>query len=577
MTLMETFVSIVFLLTIVFLIFTRIRPSLIFVSAATLCFLSGLVTSELVLQKAVNPGLVTLVMLLLISIGLEKASWLKAISDGLIGGKFKVTLFKLICVTALSSAFLNNTAVVATLSSSVKAQRRHPSGKLLLPLSYAAILGGTLTLIGTSTNLIVNSFVLDKGEAPLEFFTFLPVGIGAVLVGLAILLTCNHLVPTGDTVEEEVARYLLEAEVIDDSSLNGYSVEHNNLRQLETLYLVEIVRNGLSISPVAPTEVIRSGDKLIFSGDIRDLERLRVIEGLRLFALDDDALHMDLTEVVLTSNSSIIGETLKSCQFRTRFDAAVVAIRRGGDRLSGKFGEIRLQSGDALLLAVGQDFKHHRNIDKNFFVISGAQLQRQLSQKNSWLLGVGFATVVAGSALGFFSLLKGLVVLLGGMLALNIVTTSELQRRFPFQIWVIIASALVLAEAFSGSGLADTLAQSMRLVLWDSGPFAGVVGVFLLTLLLTELMTNNAAAALTFPLAWSLAESFGVSWMPFVMAVAYGASASFLTPFGYQTNLIVQNLGGYHLRDFLRAGLPLTIAYSITVLVLLPIVFPFES
>lgn len=577
MTLSQIFVAGLFALVIASLIFTRVRPSLVFVSGAAVCFLTGLVPAESVLQKAVNPGLVTLVALILASIGLEKARWLRAISDGLINGSLHGSLLRLIGATALSSAFLNNTAVVAALASGVRAQRRHPPAKLLLPLSYAAILGGTLTLIGTSTNLIVNSFVLDRGLPGLDFFAFFPVGLGAVLVGLLVLLLSNRLLPQGRVAEEPVAEYLLEAEVIGGSPLDGKTVEQNNLRQLETLYLVEIVRGGRSISPVAPTEIVRCGDKLIFSGDVRDLGRLQGIEGLRLFALEDEKLDLDLTEVVLTPNSTMIGETLKSAQFRTRFDAAVVAMRRGGERLSGKLGEIELRAGDALLLAVGPDFKHHRNIDKNFYVISGSEVQRQLSRRDSWLLGLGFAAVVAGAALGYFSLLKGLVVLLGGMIGLNIVSTTELQRRFPFQIWLIIASALVLAEAFSGSGLADALAGGLRGMLQDAGPYVGLVGIFLLTLMLTELMTNNAAAALAFPLAWSLAESFGVHWMPFVMAVAYGASASFLTPFGYQTNLMVQNLGGYHLRDFVRAGLPLTIAYSVTVLILLPLVFPFNG
>ncbi|UHQ54777.1 SLC13 family permease [Microbulbifer sp. YPW16] len=565
----------IFLLVIVSLIFTRFRPSLVFACAAAVCFLTGLVPAESVLQKAVNPGLVTLVALILASIGLEKARWLRAISDGLINGSLKGSLLRLTGATALSSAFLNNTAVVAALASSVRNQRRYPPAKLLLPLSYAAILGGTLTLIGTSTNLIVNSFVLDRGLPGLDFFAFLPVGLGATLVGLVVLLLGNRLLPEGRTSIEPVKEYLLEAKVVEDSPLNGKTVEQNGLRQLETMYLVEIVRGGRVISPVAPTEIIRSEDKLIFSGDVKDLGRLQDIEGLRVFALEDEQLKLDLTEVVLTPNSSILGESLKSSQFRTRFDAAVVAMRRGGERLSGKLGEIQLRAGDALLLAVGPDWKHHRNIDKNFYVISGGKVQRQLSRRDSWLLGFGFAAVVAGAALEYFSLLKGLVVLLGGMISLNIVSTTELQRRFPFQIWLIIASALVLAEAFSGSGLADLLASGLRNTVAGAGPYIGLIGVFFLTLALTELMTNNAAAALAFPLAWSLAESFGVSWMPFVMAVAYGASASFLTPFGYQTNLMVQNLGGYHLRDFVRAGMPLTVAYSVTVLLLLPLVFPF--
>ncbi|SHF54971.1 Di-and tricarboxylate transporter [Microbulbifer donghaiensis] len=575
MTLTQLVVAGIFFLVIAALIFTRFRSSMVFATAAAACFLTGLVPAESVLQKAVNPGLVTLVALLLVSLGLEKTRWLRAISDRLINGSLKGSLLRLTFATAASSAFLNNTAVVAALASSVKAQRKYPAAKLLLPLSYAAILGGTLTLIGTSTNLIVNSFVLDRGVAGLDFFAFLPVGLAAAVVGLVVLLLCNRLLPEGRGAEEPVAEYLLEAEVVADSPLDGRTVEQNQLRQLETLYLIEIVRGGQVISPVAPTEVIRSGDKLIFSGDVRDLGRLQDIQGLHLFALEDKSLDINLTEVVLTPNSSILGQTLKSCQFRTRFDAAVVAMRRGGDRLSGKLGEIELQAGDALLLAVGSDFKHHRNIDKNFYVISGGEVQRQLSRRDNWLLGLGFGVVIAGAALGYFSLLKGMILLLGGMIALGIVSTTELQRRFPFEIWMIIASALVLAEAFSGSGLADLLADGLRNSLQGAGPFVALVGIFLLTVALTELMTNNAAAALAFPLAWSLAESFGVSWTPFVMAVAYGASASFLTPFGYQTNLMVQNLGGYHLRDFMRAGLPLTIAYSVTVLALLPLVFPF--
>ncbi|MFV8781649.1 SLC13 family permease [Microbulbifer sp. SA54] len=577
MALTQIVVASIFALLIGSLIFTRFRPSLVFAGAAGVCFLIGLVPAESALQKAVNPGLVTLVALMLVSVGLEKARWLRAISDRLINGSLKLSLLRLTGATALSSAFLNNTAVVAALASSVKSQRRHPAGKLLLPLSYAAILGGTLTLIGTSTNLIVNSFVLDREQPGLDFFAFLPIGLAVTVVGLVVLLLCNRLLPQGRGGAESVTEYLLEAEVTPNSPLDGKTVEQNGLRQLETLYLVEIVRGGRTITPVAPSEIIRSGDKLIFSGDVRDVSRLQDIEGLHQFALEDDKLELDLLEVVLTPSSSILGETLKSCQFRTRFDAAVVAMRRGGERLSGKLGEIELRAGDALLLAVGPDFKHHRNIDKNFYVVSGKGVQRQLSSRDSWLLAIGFTAVVAGAAVGLFSLLKGLLVLLGGMIALGIVSTTELQRRFPFQIWLIITSALVLAEAFSGSGLAALLAGGLRDLVEDAGPYVALIGIFLLTLALTELMTNNAAAALAFPLAWSLADSFGVSWMPFVMAVAYGASASFLTPFGYQTNLMVQNLGGYQLKDFLRAGLPLTIAYSVTVLTLLPWVFPFAG
>jgi di/tricarboxylate transporter len=294
-----------------------------------------------------------------------------------------------------------------------------------------------------------------------------------------------------------------------------------------------------------------------------------------LFALDEGLLSSNVIEVVVMPNASIEGRTLKQSGFRSLFDAAVVGMRRGGKRLSGKLGNITIQAGDSMMLAVGPDFHDRKNLDKNFAIIDDEVVGARVGPIQNYCVTGGLLAVIALASFDLVPLIKGLAFLLVGMLIFGIVRGAELRRRFPFELWLIIASALTLAQALNNSGLVALIAGSFHSNLAGLGPYAAIIGVFLFTLLLTELMTNNAAAALSFPIAFGLAESYGLSHMPFVMAVAYGASASFLTPYGYTTNLMVQNLGGYTLGDYFRAGLPLSIAYGITVILLIPVFFPF--
>ena len=557
------------------LAFSRWRPTWLFGFAALCCYVVGFVETDELLQKVVNPGLATLVLLLLVSIGLEKVDWLVSISRRLVTRNYTLSLLRLGGITAFLSAFLNNTAVVAVLASGLKNNGKHPSSKLLIPLSYAAILGGTTTLIGTSTNLVVNSFLIDAGQPSLAFFDFFLVGLLASCAGMIALLFSARWLPDNEEETHTPAEYLIEARVQVGSALVGRTVLANGLRNLESLFLVEIIRDGNLVTPVAPHEVLEEADVLIFSGDVRDIGRIESIAGLEMFAATNGMLHSNLTEAIVLPTASVIGRTIKEAGFRAKFDAAVVGLRRGGDRLSGKIGSITLRAGDSLLLAVGPDFSSRQNISKNFAVLSDVKIERSMSTRASILLIASFAVVVALSALQMLSLFKGLAILLAGLLGSKIVSSDELKTRFPYNLMMIIGSALVVAQALQNSGLVDMVAQGLYSQLGEWGPSVALVCIFLVTLLMTEIMTNNAAAALAFPVAFGLAGSFGVHWMPFVMAVAYGASASFLTPYGYTTNLMVQNIGGYHFRDYVRTGFPVAIAYSATVLIFLPIVFPF--
>jgi len=557
------------------LIFTDWPAIRLFAGAVLIAYFTGLVDTTEILDKAVNTGLITLILLLLVSVGLEKLTWLNRLSGKLISANYHASLLRMGFVTAFFSAFVNNTAVVATLAHTVRSNRHHPASKLLIPLSYTAILGGTMTLIGTSTNLIVSSFLQDATGQGLAFFDFFIVGLSVTGLGIIVILVTSHLLPAGSIEPLDVNEYLIEAKVRPDSNLIGKSILENGLRDMEDLFLVEIVRGAYIVSPVSPSEYIEAGDKLIFSGDVALINTLESYHGLQLFAVEEGLLRENMMEVIVRPNATIEGKTVKDSGFRSLFDAAIVGMRRGGKRLSGKLGNLTIQAGDSMILAVGPDFNDRKNLDKNFAVINDSVAGAATSASQNYLITAITLGVITFASMGIVSLIKGLAFLLACMLVLGFVRGSELRRRFPFELWLIITSALTLAQALNNSGLVVIIAETFHTNLAVFGPYTALAGIYLMTLLLTEAMTNNAAAALSFPIAFGLAESYGLSYMPFVMAVAYGASASFLTPYGYTTNLMVQNLGGYTFRDYFRAGLPLSIAYSLLVIYLIPVLFPF--
>ena len=558
------------------LIFSRVAPALVFTSAMAACVAVGSIDLQTALDKATNEGLITLILLILVSVGLERLPWLIDLAQRTVDRSLPRTLLNLSGMTMLFSAFVNNTAVVATLSGALRKNPYHAPSQILLPISYAAILGGTLTLIGTSTNLIVSSFLEDITGEGIAFFAFLPVALPAALAGLLALLLMHRVLPAVDQAEVRINEFLIEMMVDDDSQLIGKTISENGLRDLGDLFLVELVRGGRLLTPVTPSERLAAGDRLIFSGDVAKIGMLDKFHGLRSFALDEGMLGSNLTEVVLLPGATVVGKTIKQCDFRSRFDAAVVGLRRDGERLSGRLGDIALRAGDSLMLAAGSDFLKRGNLSRNFLVIDGDIVSHRLPLTKSLGVGAGLMVAIAGSILGWFTLATGLMFLLLLMLALDLFSAAELRRRFPFEIWLIVASALAIAQAVMDSGLMTIMMASLSPVIAAVSPFVLLLMIYALTLALTELMTNNAAAALMFPLSYALATSAGLAPMAFVMAVALGGSASFLTPFGYTTNLMVQNLGGYNRGDYLRFGWLVSLAFSSVVLFLLPRVFPLQ-
>jgi len=554
---------------------TRINPAWLFVSAIGTSYLTGLIDLENMLVNYTNPSLITLVLLILVSIAIEKTTLIQRLAKSLSSGSLVKSVTKLGLSTAFLSSFTNNTAVVASLITAIKDNPNHSPSKLLLPLSYTAILGGTITLIGTSTNLIVNGFAVDAGMAPLGFFDFTLVGLGALSVGLITILVMLKCLPDNGKNSQEVVPFYLEGKVQTGSKLINRTVEENGLRDLKDLFLAEIIRDGNRICAVTPQHIIQQDDILLFVGDIKSVPLLTRFDGLKVVHDKHEKDIEHLVEVVVSQSSKLIGKTVKEARFREQFHAAVIAIRRGHDRLQGGLGQVRLQAGDSLILAPGKSFYDLTNLKREFVYISGLDLQTHLGAKQSSIVLLSFAGVLGLSILGVVPLVKGLLVLLIGLMLCGTIKLSEIKRRFPIELLAVVGSAIGLAKLMIGTGLAGQISDAMFIVLGDFGPYGAFIAIFLMTVLFTELITNNAAAALSFPVAYSLAIGFNVEPLPFIMAVAFGASASFISPFGYQTNLMVYSAGNYRLKDYVMMGLPLSIIYSITVLTLIPLVFPF--
>lgn len=567
--------SLVFIATFVGLFKFHRFPERVFSVAVLALIAISIVSTQQVLENAINPGLITLLLLVLCSFALERTALLRTLSSKLFNGSKSRSSIRTLFLTAITSAFLNNTAVVATILNTIKNNKLINPGKLLIPLSYAAILGGTLTLVGTSTNLIVNSLVIESGLNPLSFFDFTLVGGAALLACIVLILFRMNSLPSMEKEDLSSDRYFLEAEVASESKLIGKSIEENGLRNLDNLFLIEVISRGRLISPVSPEQTLHAGDKLIFTGDITKVLTLQQFDGLSLFAQTDNLLRDNLTEVMVKPESAIIGKTLKSAGFRARFDAAVVALRRDGGVISGKLGEVIIKPGDILVLAIGSDFKSRTNLTKNFFLLSDNQVDNMLHGWRDKVAVGGFVLSIALSVITPMTLITTLMFYLAVLLFTKSLTLNEIKRRFPLELWAIVVGALTLADGIENTGLASMIAMNIESALAQQGVFLAFIAIFFTTLILTELITNNAAAALVFPVAYNIALGLGVDPMPFIMAVAFGASGSFISPYGYQTNIMAYNAGNYKFSDFVKFGIPVSIVYSAVVIYMIPKVFPF--
>lgn len=574
MPLEQWIVTLVTLLLLLGLMFTRLNPAILFSASALTYLVTDLIELRPLLNNFTHPALVTLVLLIIISTAFERTRVINLIIRFCVG-EGRLARLKTLFVTSFLSAFLNNTAVVSVLIRGIKNNHALSPHRLLIPISYAAIIGGTLTLVGTSTNLIINGLMVEQGIKPFNLLSFFIPSLILVCCLLPIVvITSGLFLKNNQKNKDDGRQYFVEAKVDAQSPLIGKTVVENGMRNLEHLFLIEVIRGKQLISPVSPKEVIQPSDILIFTGEVDKIDDILRLPGLTLFDEPIQSLQRNLVEVVVSPTATFIDKRIKDCNFRSTFDAAVVAIRRGDQQLSGKLGLQRIQPGDSLMLATGHDFLVRKNVAQNFYILSNNGASAPTGWKG-WLMGLGFPITILVGSFTAVTLPKSLLLFSIVLLLTKILSPSSIRRRFPFQIILIVGSALVMAQVAISTGAVAHLVNFILTVVPSLTVWYAFIIIYFTTLILTEIITNNAAAAVMFPVALGVAQAFDASVITFVMAVLYGASASFLSPYGYQTNLIVYSAGNYRLYDYLKMGLPISLAYSFIIIQIVPVFFPF--
>jgi len=535
-----------------------------------------------------NEGLLTVAFLFAVVAGLELTGGTELATGWLLKRARTLPGAQLLLLTpvAILSGFLNNTPVVAAMLPVVNdlAKRVNTSpSQLLLPLSYAAILGGMCTLIGTSTNLLVQGMVVAEGAKPLGFFAPACVGVPATIIGLAYIMTASRwLLPTRKpalSAKDDPRQYTVEMVVMAGGGLAGQTIEAAGLRHLPGLYLAEIQRDGYQITAVGPSERLLANDTLVLVGVLESVVDLQKIRGLappdnQARKLDAPAWTRKLVEAVVSSRCSLLGKTIREGRFRTHYGAAVIAVGRGDKRLPGKLGDVRLEVGDVLLLEASPAFLEQRSQSHEFFLVSDVPGGAVRRPERAWLaLGIMVA-MVAAATLTSLSIMTAALVACVAMIGFRCCTSDEARQSIDWSVLIVIGAALGIGRALDQSGAAEVIATSL-LGLAGGDKLLSLAAIYIATMLCTEMITNNAAAVLMFSIAWKAALALGADTTPFVMAVMIAASASFSTPFGYQTNMMVYGLGGYRMTDYLRFGLPMNALLFITAMVIIPRVWPF--
>lgn len=570
----------------------HVQSDLLFVAGTAALAALGIISPEEALAGFANGGMLTVAALFVVAAGMRDTGILDYLGHGVLGPARTLTqaFCRLVGLTVPLSAFFNNTPIVAMLMPVVIDWCRRNSvspSKLLIPLSFLTILGGTCTLIGTSTNLVVSGLmedsVIGRGMGMFELSVIgIPYAIIGIvylyLVGLRVLPDRRELM---DQLGESRREYLTEMRVETTCALHGKTVEESSLRGLPGLFLIEIDRAGERLAPVRPDQKILHGDHLIFTGVVNSMVELEKIPGLIPVADPNydvspkEQSGRRLWEAVVSPSSPLVGQTLREADFRATYGAAVLAMHRGGQRVEGKLGTVEIKAGDTMLLLAGRHFRRAFRNDPAFYLISDVSEWRPLRRDRAWAAIGIFLLLVLLMTTGWIATEIAAILAAIAMIVCRCISGGDARQSIDWPVLITIASAFGIGTALAKSGAAESIAAALVSVTQPWGPIAALAAIFLFVSILTELITNNAAAALTFPFCIATAEKMDCSPIPFVIALALAASASFMTPVGYQTNMMVFGPGGYRFSDFLRIGLPLNLILWVAAVLLIPYFFPF--
>ena len=567
---------------------TSVAPYLVLLGAVVVLLVLGILTPTAALAGFANEGVITVAALFVVAAALNETGVLTSLVRTVLGrpSSARGAQARLVFPVALGSAFLNNTPVVAMLMPVVTdwARRtRIPASQLLIPLSYAAILGGLCTLIGTSTNLIVHGLLLDSGLPGLSMFDLTSVGIPCAVVGLAFLLVFGpRLLPTRTTgleLQQDPKEFTLEMVVIPGGPLVGKTVEQAGLRHLPGIYLMEIHRRGHVVPMVGPTEPLDADDQLIFVGVVDSVMDLQKMTGLaparqQLFKLDAPRSERWFVEAVVSPSCPLVGKTIRDGRFRTHYNAVVIAVARNGARISSRIGDITLHPGDVLLLEASPAFVEQQRNSSDFYVVSRFENTGPPRHERQGTSLIIFAGMVVAAATGLLSMLQAALLAAVAMLATRCCSDETARRSIDWTLLVAIAASFGLGHALDSTGAARTFAETLIPYAGDD-PRIALALVVLIAGALAAAITSNATAVIIFPIAMATAQQLQADPLPFVIALIVGSSASFASPLGYQTNLMVYGAGRYRFTDFLRIGVPMTLLVWIVAIVITPWVWPF--
>lgn len=589
MTFEGWFVLGVILICLFLLVGTSISVDIILFAGLAVIFITGILPAEQALSGFSNEGMLTVAALYIVAAGLKETGAIHFIVQKVMGDAktVKKAQLRIMSPVMVMSAFLNNTPIVASFIPALERWSRIsqiPVSKILIPLSYAAILGGTCTLIGTSTNLIINGLMIQHGSLQtIGLFEPALIGIPVAIAGFVyLMLFGERLLPVrGSSLDtfKDPREYTIEMIVEAESALTGKTIEDAGLRNLPGLYLIEIQRNQRTIPAVGPYEILKGNDRLIFTGIVDSIIDLQQITGLepatdQVFKLNAPRNERKMIEAVVSRSNPLIGRTIRDGHFRDRYDAVVIAVSRSGERINEKIGDITLRMGDVLLLEAHPNFVNKYRNSSDFYLVSPIEDSTPVTYEKAWLAGLSLVGMVVLAATGILSMLQAAIVAGGFLLVTKSFRYSNALESVDWRVLIAIASALGLGSALEYTGTAEYLATNLLSFAGDN-PTLALALTYLATWLLTEMITNNAAAVLVFPVALSLAATLGVDFMPFAMVMIVAASASFSSPIGYQTNLMVYGPGGYQFTDFTKIGLPLNLIVGLIAVSLIPYIWNF--
>ncbi len=567
---------------------TKIAPDMVLLGGLAILLVTGVLTPAEAFGGFSNEGLATIAALFIVAEGLRRTGGINFVGLQILGKPKTLAGAQLRLMTPVSalSAFLNNTPVVAMMMPVVSdwARRQRLSvSQLLLPLSYASILGGLVTLVGTSTTLVVNGLLLaTPGQRGLTMFEIAWVGIPAAVVGMAYVpLAARWLLPSrkpARTQFDDPREYVVEMLVSKSSPIVGQSIEDAGLRNLPGMYLMEIQRGDDIVAAVEPTVRVQADDRLMFVGVVESVVDLQKIPGLtpaadQLFKVHDPRSHRCLIEAVV-GPGRLAGMTVRAAKFRTHYNAVIIAVARDGQRVKKKVGDILLQSGDTLLIEGLPSFVDNQRNAREFALVSPVADSTPVTHERAWIARGLMLLMVALAATEVTSMLKAACIAGGGMVLFGCLRPVHAKRAIDLSVLLGIGAGLGIGVAMDRSGAAAWVATGLVSSM-GANPYVALATIYFVTMVLANLITTQAAAVLVFPVALATAQGLGVSFMPFAIGLTVAAASAFATPVGYQTNLMVYGPGGYRSVDFLRIGGPLSLLIWAVTLIVAPIAFPF--